>query len=339
MQRVLFIAFCWMLFDAVFYYFNTGDDIFSLTSLAIRAGIVFGASMAMGYMFVFSFRNLSRNRPLWLGFLLKSTVLLIAALLMTLLVHVVDKYFTAAMLPADSLQYFLDDRTAVKAVLKSTLYWLILFLITQLFLEITNKYAPGVFGAVLMGRYIKPKTEHRIVMFMDLTDSTPIAEKLGHENYFLFIRDFIYHLSMALIEHGGIIYQYVGDEIVVSWPFSKKNAKRSVSAIIAARKNVQKANNAFRARYNIVPEFRVGIHVGEVTIGEIGVIKRDLAMSGDNMNITARIRSACTELNQKYVISKDFLDAVAMESWQTESLGVVELKGKAAGVELFSLKI
>jgi adenylate cyclase len=83
----------------------------------------------------------------------------------------------------------------------------------------------------------------------------------------------------------------------------------------------------------------VGIHVGEVTVGEIGVIKKDIAMSGDTMNTAARIRTACSELNQKFIVSKDYVDASNMEDWQIESLGMVELKGKAKELELFALKI
>ena len=89
----------------------------------------------------------------------------------------------------------------------------------------------------------------------------------------------------------------------------------------------------------MVPEFRVGIHVGEVTVGEIGVVKKDLAMSGDTMNTTARIRSACNELNRHFIVSKDFVDNINLETWQTESLGEIELKGKGKGIELFTLKI
>jgi len=57
------------------------------------------------------------------------------------------------------------------------------------------------------------------------------------------------------------------------------------------------------------------------------------------MNTTARIRSACSELNQKFIVSKDFVDSADLKEWQTESLGIVELKGKSEGIELFSLKI
>jgi adenylate cyclase len=176
-------------------------------------------------------------------------------------------------------------------------------------------------------------------MFLDLKDSTPIAEKLGHIQYFKFIRDFIFHISNALNEYGGRIYQYVGDEIVVSWRFDKNNTRKSVAALIEARKNLQKHSENFRRQYGVIPEFRVGIHVGEVTVGEIGVIKKDLAMSGDTMNTTARIRSVCSELNHKFIVSKDFRDNIDLKDWQSESLGIIELKGKGNGIELFVLKI
>lgn len=293
----------------------------------------------MGYMFVFTLRGIFRNSSLWINFIAKTIILLFAALLMTFLVHFVDNKFIQGHTYSDSLNIFFNETLKVNWLLKRTLYWIVLFVVTQLYIEINDKYSPGVFFDILAGKYLKPKIENRIVMFLDLKDSTPIAEKLGHEKYFLFIRDFIFHISMGLIEHGGIIYQYVGDEIVVSWLYNKKNAKNSLKAVIEARKNIQKSSEHFRRRYDIIPEFRVGIHVGDVTVGEIGVIKRDLAMSGDTMNTAARIRSACNELNQKFIVSKDFVDCGTLKNWQTESLGLVELKGKNAGLELFSLKI
>ena len=62
-------------------------------------------------------------------------------------------------------------------------------------------------------------------------------------------------------------------------------------------------------------------------------------MRGDTMNTAARIRTACTELNQKFIVSKDFLDLIDLKEWQAESLGPIELRGKKEGIELFALKI
>ena len=54
-------------------------------------------------------------------------------------------------------------------------------------------------------------------MFLDLRSSTAIAEKLGEERYFNFIKDVFKDVTPAIIYAKGEIYQYVGDEIVVSW--------------------------------------------------------------------------------------------------------------------------
>ena len=222
---------------------------------------------------------------------------------------------------------------------RKIVYWISIFFVTQLILIINEKYSPGVFIDILTGKYRRPQIENRIVIFIDLKDSTPIAEKLGHSVYFEFIREFIYRISMAIIEFEGTIYQYVGDEVVCSWKNTPRKSRKCLEAVIQSRRNIQRKNTHFKRKYGIVPEFRVGIHVGEVTVGEIGVIKKDLAMSGDTMNTTARIRGACNELRHHFIVSKDFVETSHLKKWQAESLGMVDLKGKDHRIELFSLKI
>jgi adenylate cyclase len=57
------------------------------------------------------------------------------------------------------------------------------------------------------------------------------------------------------------------------------------------------------------------------------------------MNITARIKDACSETNQKFIVSKEFIEKSNLTDWQTETLGEFELKGKNISIELFVLKI
>ncbi|MBA3827582.1 MAG: adenylate/guanylate cyclase domain-containing protein [Taibaiella sp.] len=180
--------------------------------------------------------------------------------------------------------------------------------------------------------------EKRIVMFIDLTDSTPIAEKLGSKDNFKFIRDFIYYVSIALLENDGRIYQYVGDEIVVSWMYTPQNVHKCFDALELATRLLNRKSSYFQLRYGVIPEFKAGIHAGEVTVGEIGLIKKDIAMSGDTINTAARIRTSCTEYQRKYIASKELLKGVEI-SWQVESMGFVDLKGKAEQIELFGLNM
>jgi adenylate cyclase len=337
---IFYISVFWTFIDFIIVLTRPEPAYYSLASaIALRSLLVFIMSLVIGYLLVFKLKRLFRNRSLGVSFVFRSGLLFIAAFIVNYIIHAANIIFILHLSVGEALERYGQDAFHPLWLTQKIVYWMVLFVLTQLIIEVNEKYAPGVFMDILLGKYIEPKIERRIVMFMDLKDSTPIAEKLGHQQYFKFIREFIYQISNALIEHGGSIYQYVGDEVVVSWLFEKENTRKCMDALIEARKNLQKRGEHFRRRFGVTPEFRVGIHVGDVTVGEIGVIKKDIAMSGDTMNTTARIRSACSELNQKYIVSKDFRDNVDLKEWQTESLGVVELKGKNHGIELFSLKI
>lgn len=331
----ILIRFKWLHISSRYYFFEYREP----WAVVLREASVFIMSFLIGYVLVFRFKRNSRNVPLWVNFVTKTGLLVLLTFAMNFLIHISYSMFLSGLGPLYALRDFYKDAFNTYWILEKLPSWFLIFFVTQLLIEITEKYSPGIFIDIFFGKYVHPRIEKRIVMFMDLKDSTPIAEKLGSKDYFRFIRDFIYFLSTALIEYGGRIYQYVGDEIVVSWPYSERNTKRCMDALIEARKQLQKNGERFRRKYGIVPEFRVGIHAGEVTVGEIGVIKKDLAMSGDTMNTTARIRSACSELNQKFIVSKDFMDGIDLKKWQAESLGLVDLKGKANGIELFALKI
>jgi len=334
------IALLWTIIDiVVVLIFNSLPEQNTVRALLLRESIVFIASIGMGYLLVVELRRLFRDFNLLTAFVFKSVILIVAAFLINLLLYSISSITLLGLPVSQSFHNFYVDFSDFHKLLQKLLYWLILFVTTQLVVELNEKYSPGVFMDILLGKYVRPKIEKRIVMFMDLTDSTPIAEKLGSQQYFRFIREFIYHVSNALIEYGGRIYQYVGDEIVVSWLFNEENTKKCLKALLQARKNLNRRHGHFRRIYGVVPDFRVGIHVGEVTVGEIGVIKKDLAMSGDTMNTAARIRTACSELNQKFIMSKDFAELSSLEHWHKESLGMVELKGKAKEIELFALKI
>jgi adenylate cyclase len=340
-QLILYISFFWTLLDLIIVFTREAPSFYSLpAAVGLRSVLVFTMSALINVLLVFRLKKLFRKYSLWLSFLIRSIILLFAAYIVNFITHSAHILIINQLSIGEAFAKYGEDAFQPRWLAQKLLYWMILFVLTQLIIEVNEKYSPGVFRDIMLGKYLEPKVEKRIVMFIDLKDSTPIAEKLGHHLYFKFIREFIYQISNALIEYGGSIYQYVGDEIVVSWMFEPKNTRKSMDALIAARKNLQKNSELFRRKYEgIIPEFRVGIHLGDVTVGEIGVIKKDIAMSGDTMNTTARIRSACSELNQKFVVSADFMENIDLKTWQSESLGMVELKGKEKGIELFALKI
>lgn len=92
-------------------------------------------------------------------------------------------------------------------------------------------------------------------------------------------------------------------------------------------------------KYGISPDFKAGMHSGEVTAGFVGEIKRDLIYCGDTMNTTARIRSMCNVLNESFVLSEDFMFGFQQPfGYDISKIGTMELRGRVEPVKVFSLK-
>jgi adenylate cyclase len=313
------------------------ENIFS--AYLLRTVIFLCLSAVMAYLLLVEWTVRFRNISLLAGWMIKTLILLVIAGLGSSVVFIAhfmgikDQNFASAI---SELNYFFFH---TGFFVDSLFSWIVIILITEVLIEVDQKYSPGVFWQIITGKYLSPRTETRIIMFLDLKDSTPIAETLGHEKYFSFIKDFIYYVSSAVLDNGGHIHQYVGDEIVVTWPHRRSNIQKSVNTVILARRTLQHASDYFRRKYDMSPEFKVGMHLGAVTIGEIGVMKKDIAISGDAMNIAARIRTSCGELNQKFIVSQEYFESNVLKSWQGENLGEITLKGVEKPIQLYALKI
>jgi adenylate cyclase len=346
-KTLIVIGIVWTCFDysrflALSFTEKTGEYPFTQSEkgmFIVRIVVGLLAYSAMAYLLIFPLKNRYRKYPLWLSFIFKTLILCLLTAIYSILnfyIVYIFVYGESLIATSRSLYHYAIELPWLLNYIESRL---LLYIITLLILEINEKYSPGVFTDIFIGKYLKPREEKRIILFIDLKDSTPTAEKLGHKKYFFYIRDFIHHFSLALLEYDGLIYQYVGDEIVVSWLFNKSNKNKCIQSVIRARRIIQKESNYYRREYGMVPEYRIGVHLGLVMVGEIGIVKKDLTMSGDAMNTTARIRTMGGELNQKFVGSADFVNNAGLESWQVESLGDIDLKGKELPMELFAIKI
>lgn len=225
--------------------------------------------------------------------------------------------------------------------IKNFVIWLFIILGTLIVFMINDKFGPGVFPDYLKGKYFQPKKEKRIFMFADIKDATTIAEELGEEKYFNFLKDFFRDIAPAIVQTRGEVYQYVGDEVVISWKM--KNGLKEGN-VLRCFYNMQKIisykSPKYLKKYNAVPNFKVGIHYGMVMVGEIGQIKREIVFSGDVLNTAARIAAACNDLGVAILASKDFANITAAlpKNVKVIDMGEETLKGKAEDTALVSYK-
>ena len=194
----------------------------------------------------------------------------------------------------------------------------------------------------LTGKYHSPVIEDRTFLFLDLKSSTTHAEKLGHLVYSQMIKDCVQDINTLLDRYMAEVYQYVGDEIVLTWKTDTALKKLNFIAIFFAfeRKLKSRARH-YEGKYSLIPEFKAGANSGRVTATEIGVVNRDLAFHGDVLNTTARIQSLCNTYHQRLLISgflKDQIGDIYSMPYALESLGHQQLKGKLENVEIFAVQ-
>ncbi len=211
---------------------------------------------------------------------------------------------------------------------------------TMLMVRLNDQYGSGGVG-FLLGRYYKPRQELRIFMFLDMRSSTTIAEELGHVRYFELLNDVYADITDPVVYSEGEVYQYVGDEVSVSWQLRKGiKGQRCVRCFFAIRRKLEQRADHYRARYGLVPQFKAGFHYGEVTTGEVGLVKKETIFSGDVVNTAARIQNSCNDHGVDNLLSKELLDLLRLPDhlYGRRHIGHIPLKGKRNEVSLWTIE-
>jgi adenylate cyclase len=233
---------------------------------------------------------------------------------------------------------------AVVQYLKSPLFqrdffFTFLFIILILFiLQILLLVGRANFFRMLLGLYHQPREISRIFMFIDLNDSTSIAERLSNKTYSSLIKDYFYDISDAILMFDGEIYQYVGDEIIVIWPIRNKKPT-CIQCFFKMKEIIHRKRDSYQSRYGLVPEFKAGIHGGRVVVTSVGKQKQEIVYHGDVLNTTSRIEGKCHEFKQELLISGKLLNYIDLGGdFIIEEIGKIELKGKADKLALYGVK-
>jgi class 3 adenylate cyclase len=209
-------------------------------------------------------------------------------------------------------------------------------LIVGAIFEFRRMIGGRVLGSFLLGTYHRPRREARIVMFLDIADSTALAEQLGEVRVHDLITRFFFDIDEPIADQGGEVHAYVGDEVIVTWPLSgdpERNA-RSLRCFFAIEEKMVDLAASYAQEFGVVPRFRAGIHAGPVVVSECGVAKRQIAYFGDTMNVAARLCEHCKAAGETLVASADLLRSAAVP----QGLGVgrqanLMLRGRQTPVE------
>jgi len=207
-------------------------------------------------------------------------------------------------------------------------------------LQILRVIGPRVLTNIVIGRYQRPVQEERIFLFLDIQGSTTMAEELGDLEVQELINRFFFDITEPILEWGGEIHRYVGDEIVVTWPLGKGIAKaRCLECCFAIRDRIKAKAHRYKELFGVVPEFRIGLHGGPVVASQCGDVKQEIVYFGDTVNTAARIEHYCKDVGRKLLISEDLARQMPDQAiWKFENVGAVRLRGRSEDMSLLAVE-
>jgi adenylate cyclase len=314
---------------------NVTPEVFVFASIAVTiVGLLVGAIEVLWLGNLFNKKNFSQK----IGY--KVVFYTIFLLLVIFIAYPFAAGLELNVSPLDTIVWnrFLSFLTSIEFA--STMVSISFSLFVSLFYsEISENIGHGVLMNFFTGKYHNPIEEKRIFLFSDMKSSTTIAEQLGHVKYFELLKEYYSDFSDAIVRHSGEVYQYIGDEIVISWKYEDgiKN-NNCINCFFAMKEALKKRANRYNNTFGVAPTFKAGLHVGMVTTGEIGGLKKEIIFTGDVLNTTARIQGLCNQYEIDILVSEDLINELQLgKEFQITSLGIADLKGKEEKMELFNV--
>ncbi|MEM9674065.1 MAG: adenylate/guanylate cyclase domain-containing protein [Bacteroidota bacterium] len=220
-------------------------------------------------------------------------------------------------------------------------YALILATLLNFFRQISHRFGPSSIIDLITGRYARRLEEHRAFMFLDLNQSTTIAEQLGHVKYSNLLNQCFSDLSDFLLAYDAEVYQYVGDEVVLTWP--TKNVKQGIDVVglyFAFKQRIDQRAFSYRTQFGLLPGFKASVHCGPVSITQVGHHRKELAYHGDVLNTASRLLSLGSKMQKELLITASFAEHINYDdSYTVHPVDTLLLRGKQQVTEVFEVQL
>jgi TOMM system kinase/cyclase fusion protein len=185
-----------------------------------------------------------------------------------------------------------------------------------------------------------PDAERRqlTVLFCDLVDSTRLASQLDPEDWREVVRAYQETCAKVIARFEGHIAQYLGDGLLVyfGYPLAHEDdAQRSVRAGLGMVEAMAQLNTHLERERGVQLAVRLGIHTGQVVVGDVGGCPRQEQLAlGDTPNLAARLQGLAAPGT---VVVSAATFRLVRGYFTAQELGAHSLKGVTAPVQVYRM--
>jgi len=195
---------------------------------------------------------------------------------------------------------------------------------------------PNAGAKVLAGQIKRGDGEdiHAVIWFCDLRDSTALADSMSRRDFLSILNEYFECTLEPVLQRKGEVLRFIGDAALAIFPIDGRPGEACAAAVEAAREALARMEKANKKR-PLPLRFGIGLHLGELTYGNIGTPGRiEFTVIGAAANEAARIESLCKRLEVDLLVSEHVARVLPIR-WR--SMGSHTLRGVGDKIELFTL--
>ena len=209
--------------------------------------------------------------------------------------------------------------------------------------EIMSKFSQQVSKNVaeeLVRKNIEYKSEKRevCVMFLDIRNFTPFAEKKEPEEVVQYLNKLFDFMISIIDKHHGIVNQFLGDGFMTTFGAPVTIGNSCQNAVDAACEILETlANKNFTGD---IKETRVGIgiHNGKAITGNIGSsVRSQYSVTGNVVILASRIEQLTKQYDAQILISSEVYECIKLKTKSAESIGTISIKVRIMPIELYKI--
>jgi adenylate cyclase len=184
------------------------------------------------------------------------------------------------------------------------------------------------------------ETREITVYFSDIKGFSTFSEGMSSDVLVPFLNIYLTAMTDVLLDHEALVDKYIGDAVLAFWgaPQAVENgALAACLATIEHRRLLPELNRRFAAAGLPQIEFRVGLHRGTATVGNMGSSRRfNYTAMGPTVNLASRLEGANKSFGSHVLMTREVRDG-AGAAVVARRLGRVQVVGIRRPVEVFEL--
>jgi adenylate cyclase len=194
-------------------------------------------------------------------------------------------------------------------------------------------------AALRLGGQKRPLT----ILFSDLSGFTTLSEKMDPEDLVTLLNEYLDDMTQVVLDEGGTLDKYIGDAVMAFWNAPKSypdHADRAMRTAITMQHHMAALNRRWGGASMAHGELkaRIGIHTGEVVVGNLGGEGRfSYSAIGDAVNLAARLEPANKTYDTCTMVSEATLAAGTASRFRVRELDTVAVKGKSEPAKVYEL--